>query len=148
MARTYSLAIGLRFCGIVDELPRPASCGLNSSAISVCISRMTSVAILARLPQIRPSRHAISARLSRLTCHGGHGMPFVKANDLTIHYDLAGPAGAPVVMFANSLATSLQVWDPQAAALAGCRQQGSRREEITDSIVPPVARRTMPFPCE
>jgi len=32
-------------------------------------------------------------------------MPFVKANDLTIHYDLAGPAGAPVVMFANSLGT-------------------------------------------
>ena len=46
-------------------------------------------------------------------------MPFLKANDLTVHYDLAGPAGAPVVMFANSLGTSLQVWDPQAAALAG-----------------------------
>ena len=62
-------------------------------------------------------------------------MPFVKANDLTIHYDLAGPAGAPVVMFANSLGTSLQVWDPQAAALAGsCRvlRYDKRGHGLTD----------------
>jgi len=44
-------------------------------------------------------------------------MPFVKVRDLTVHYDLAGPAGAPVVMLANSLGTSFQVWDLQAAAL-------------------------------
>jgi 3-oxoadipate enol-lactonase / 4-carboxymuconolactone decarboxylase len=46
-------------------------------------------------------------------------MPFVRANDLTVHYDLSGPVGAPVVMFANSLGTSFHVWDPQEAALAG-----------------------------
>jgi 3-oxoadipate enol-lactonase/4-carboxymuconolactone decarboxylase len=45
-------------------------------------------------------------------------MPFVRANDLTVHYDLSGPPDAPVVMFANSLGTSFHVWDPQAAALA------------------------------
>src|SRR5258705_12511617 len=64
-----------------------------------------------------------------------HRMPFVRANDLTVHYDLAGPAGAPVVMFANSLGTSLQVWDPQAAALAvSCRvlRYDNRGHGLTD----------------
>ncbi|HYD70131.1 3-oxoadipate enol-lactonase [Azospirillum sp.] len=46
-------------------------------------------------------------------------MPFVRAADLTVHYDLSGPAGAPVVLFANSLGTNFHVWDPQAAHLAG-----------------------------
>lgn len=45
-------------------------------------------------------------------------MPFVRAGDITTHYDLAGPAQAPVVMFANSLGTNFHVWDPQAAALS------------------------------
>jgi 3-oxoadipate enol-lactonase len=45
-------------------------------------------------------------------------MSFVRADDLTVHYDLAGPAGAPVVLFANSLGTNLHVWDSQVAAFA------------------------------
>lgn len=36
-----------------------------------------------------------------------------------VHHRLEGPDGAPVVMFANSLGTTLEMWDAQAAALAG-----------------------------
>ena len=46
-------------------------------------------------------------------------MPFIVAGDLTVHYELTGPAGAPVVMFANSLGTNFHVWDRQAAFLSG-----------------------------
>ena len=35
-----------------------------------------------------------------------------------VHHRLEGPDGAPVVMFANSLGTTLEMWDEQAAALA------------------------------
>jgi 3-oxoadipate enol-lactonase len=35
-----------------------------------------------------------------------------------VNYDLRGPLGAPVVMFANSLGTSLASWDQQVATLA------------------------------
>jgi 3-oxoadipate enol-lactonase len=45
-------------------------------------------------------------------------MPFVRADDLTVHYDLDGPAGAPVVLFSNSLGTSVPVWDAQVTAFA------------------------------
>jgi 3-oxoadipate enol-lactonase / 4-carboxymuconolactone decarboxylase len=37
---------------------------------------------------------------------------------VALHHRLEGPAGAPVVMFANSLGTTLEMWDDQAAALA------------------------------
>lgn len=46
-------------------------------------------------------------------------MPFLRTGDLTVHYDLAGPADAPAVLFANSLGTNFHVWDAQAAHLAG-----------------------------
>ena len=35
-----------------------------------------------------------------------------------VHHRLEGPDGAPVVMLANSLGTTLEMWDDQAAALA------------------------------
>ena len=40
-------------------------------------------------------------------------MPFVEAGDLRVHYALSGPAGAPVVVFSNSLGTNFSMWDPQ-----------------------------------
>lgn len=46
-------------------------------------------------------------------------MPFVRTGDVTLHYVLEGPASAPVVMFSNSLGTSLAMWEAQAAALRG-----------------------------
>lgn len=36
----------------------------------------------------------------------------------TLHYELAGPAGAPVVVLSNSLGTTLEMWDPQVEVLA------------------------------
>jgi 3-oxoadipate enol-lactonase len=45
-------------------------------------------------------------------------MPFVAVHDITVHYDLAGPEDAPVILFANSLGTNFHVWGPQAAVLA------------------------------
>jgi 3-oxoadipate enol-lactonase/4-carboxymuconolactone decarboxylase len=36
---------------------------------------------------------------------------------MTVNHRLEGPDGAPVVMFANSLGTTLEMWDAQAAAL-------------------------------
>jgi 3-oxoadipate enol-lactonase/4-carboxymuconolactone decarboxylase len=35
-----------------------------------------------------------------------------------LHHRLEGPDGAPVVVFSNSLGTTLEMWDPQAAALS------------------------------
>ncbi len=45
-------------------------------------------------------------------------MPFITANGLTVHYDLTGPASAPVLLFANSIGTTLGVWDAVMPALA------------------------------
>src|SRR5215468_8948438 len=41
----------------------------------------------------------------------------IKANAITFNYDIEGPAGAPWLVFSNSLATNLSMWDPQAAEL-------------------------------
>ena len=41
----------------------------------------------------------------------------LKANGIEIHYVLDGPEDAPVVTFSHSLATSLALWDAQAALL-------------------------------
>jgi len=41
----------------------------------------------------------------------------VKANGITINYRIDGPERAPWLVFSNSLATSLSMWDEQAAAL-------------------------------
>jgi 3-oxoadipate enol-lactonase len=41
----------------------------------------------------------------------------IKANGITINYQIDGPSGAPWIVFSNSLATSTAMWDEQAAAL-------------------------------
>ena len=41
----------------------------------------------------------------------------VKANGISINYQIDGPEHAPWLVFSNSLATSLSMWDEQAAAL-------------------------------
>jgi 3-oxoadipate enol-lactonase len=43
----------------------------------------------------------------------------ISVNGIKIAYRLQGPAGAPVVLFSNSLATNVDMWAGQAAALAG-----------------------------
>ena len=42
----------------------------------------------------------------------------VKANGIAINYLIDGPERAPWLIFSNSLATSLAMWDEQAAALS------------------------------
>ncbi len=41
----------------------------------------------------------------------------IKANGIVINYRIDGPDGAPWLVFSNSLATTLAMWDEQAAAL-------------------------------
>src|ERR1700751_819931 len=41
----------------------------------------------------------------------------IKANGISINYQIDGPERAPWLIFSNSLATSLATWDEQAAAL-------------------------------
>jgi 3-oxoadipate enol-lactonase len=40
-------------------------------------------------------------------------MSFAQLKDARIHYDLVGPASAPVLVFSNSLGETLSMWDPQ-----------------------------------
>jgi hypothetical protein len=72
-AIAYSLAIGLRFCGIVLEPPRPGAWGSNTSPTSVCISSTTSVANFAMLPHAIARVVAHAARRERSACHGASG---------------------------------------------------------------------------
>ena len=46
-------------------------------------------------------------------------MPFIRTGDIVIHYLLEGPENAPVVMFSNSLGTSLAIWDESGGGAAG-----------------------------
>src|SRR5882762_280467 len=41
----------------------------------------------------------------------------VKANGIAINYQIDGPEGAPWLIFSNSLATNLAMWDEQASEL-------------------------------
>ncbi len=41
----------------------------------------------------------------------------IKANGIAINYQIEGPDNAPCLVFSNSLATTLAMWDEQAAAL-------------------------------
>jgi len=41
----------------------------------------------------------------------------VSGKDASLHYELEGPEGAPVVVLSNSLGTDLSLWEPQVAGL-------------------------------
>jgi 3-oxoadipate enol-lactonase len=41
----------------------------------------------------------------------------IKANGISINYEIDGPEGAPWVVFSNSLATNVTMWEPQLEAL-------------------------------
>jgi 3-oxoadipate enol-lactonase len=43
-------------------------------------------------------------------------MPFADLEEVRIHYDLAGPASAPALVFSNSLGATLSMWGPQMPA--------------------------------
>jgi 3-oxoadipate enol-lactonase len=44
-------------------------------------------------------------------------MPFIEHDGARFHYRFDGPAGAPLLVFSNSLGTNLSMWDTQVAAL-------------------------------
>lgn len=44
-------------------------------------------------------------------------MPIAELPDLRLHYELSGPANAPVILFSNSLGTDLAMWAPQVERL-------------------------------
>ena len=72
-ASATAQATGLRFCGIVEEPPRPGADGSAASAISLCASSETSRAILPRTPTTFPHAAASAAKRSRSACHGNAG---------------------------------------------------------------------------
>src|SRR5437763_15331113 len=43
----------------------------------------------------------------------GETMPTVQSNGCPIHYEVEGPTDKPVLMFCNSLGTTLHMWDGQ-----------------------------------
>jgi len=43
----------------------------------------------------------------------------VRANGIVFRYEIDGPEGAPWLVFSNSLATDLSMWEPQVAELRG-----------------------------
>jgi len=45
-------------------------------------------------------------------------VPLIRTDGIQLFYDLTGPAAAPVVVFSNSLGTTLEMWDAQVRALA------------------------------
>ena len=46
-------------------------------------------------------------------------MPNARLPDVSLHYQIDGDAAAPPLLLSNSLGTSLEMWEPQMAALAG-----------------------------
>ena len=46
-------------------------------------------------------------------------MPQLDVDGASLFYDQTGPAGAPPILFSNSLGTTLEMWDRQTRALAG-----------------------------
>ena len=68
-----SLETGLRFCGMVEEPPRPGANGSNTSPVSVAVSSTTSVAILASEPVTRARKAIVSAMVSRAVCQAMAG---------------------------------------------------------------------------
>ncbi len=47
-------------------------------------------------------------------------MPFANLRSVRLHYELAGPDDAPVVVFSNSLGANLTMWDAQAPEFSRC----------------------------
>ena len=75
LAWMYRHEIGLRFCGMVLDEPRPGAKGSNTSATSVCIKSFTSMAILPSEPPTMPRKAPTSAKLSRTVCQLISGWP-------------------------------------------------------------------------
>ncbi|QJD57673.1 3-oxoadipate enol-lactonase [Pseudomonas sp. gcc21] len=67
-------------------------------------------------------------------------MPFIETANGTLHYQLEGPAGAPVLVLSNSLGTELAMWDTQMPAFINELQvlrydtRGHGRSEVSEGF--------------
>lgn len=66
-------------------------------------------------------------------------MPFLVLDEVRLHYELSGPAGAPILLFSNSLGTNLSMWEGQRAALEKEFRilRYDKRGHGTSSVPPP-----------
>ncbi|PVE20295.1 3-oxoadipate enol-lactonase [Microvirga sp. KLBC 81] len=68
-------------------------------------------------------------------------MPLLKVNGVEVFYELSGPTGAPVVVFSNSLGTTLAMWDWVVLALRGRYRvlsydtRGHGRSQVVDAPI-------------
>jgi 3-oxoadipate enol-lactonase/4-carboxymuconolactone decarboxylase len=68
-------------------------------------------------------------------------MPRLKVNGVELFYELSGPTGAPVVVFSNSLGTTLAMWDEVVPALRGLYRvlrydtRGHGRSQVVDAPI-------------
>lgn len=63
-------------------------------------------------------------------------MSFVRINGTLLHYRLAGPAGAPALVFVNSLGTDARIWDAVIAELGQtyrCLSYDKRGHGLSDA---------------
>ena len=64
-------------------------------------------------------------------------MPIAHVSGLEINYDFSGPAGAPVILFSNSLGSNFSMWDPQVPGLSSrfrllrCDTRGEGKTSVT-----------------
>ena len=66
----------------------------------------------------------------------------IQANGIAINYTLEGPADSPVLMFSNSLASNLHMWDGQAAAFSNeyrILRADTRGHGKTEATSPPYS---------
>jgi 3-oxoadipate enol-lactonase/4-carboxymuconolactone decarboxylase len=69
-------------------------------------------------------------------------MPLITANGVELFYEIRGPETAPVVVFSNSLGTTLGMWDAQVAALSGsfrCLRYDARGHGRSNVVDAPFA---------
>lgn len=67
---------------------------------------------------------------------------FVEVQGAKIRYSLEGPADGPVLLFSNSLATSLEMWDSQVTAFASryrILRYDTRGHGLSDASPPPYS---------
>jgi 3-oxoadipate enol-lactonase / 4-carboxymuconolactone decarboxylase len=68
-------------------------------------------------------------------------MPLLNVNGVEVLYELSGPTGAPVVVFSNSLGTTLAMWDGVVPALRGRYRvlrydtRGHGRSQVVDAPI-------------
>ena len=118
-ASATAAAVGLRLCGMVEEVPRPGAAGSNASATSVCIMSETSRAILPQVPVRIAKAHASSASRSRWLCHGASG----------IGRSSRARAAPPTSMPRSLRAASVPAAPPNCSSSASLRRRRKRSRE-------------------